>query len=95
MRKWPSHISLLLQTTENKMKNLIRYNNKTNKSRLFFKNKLFLLVHSTFAIMLAMDTLIKFAPALVATAFASIVLPVPGGPKSSIPFTGYQKETCW
>lgn len=29
---------------------------------------------------LDMDTLIKFAPASVATAFASMVLPVPGGP---------------
>ena len=32
--------------------------------------------------------LIKFAPASVATAFASIVLPVPGGPKSKIPLQG-------
>jgi hypothetical protein len=38
--------------------------------------------------MVDIDTLIKFAPVSVATAFASIVLPVPGGPKSSIPFKG-------
>jgi hypothetical protein len=37
--------------------------------------------------MVDIDTLIKFAPASVATAFASIVN-VPGGPKSSIPFKG-------
>jgi hypothetical protein len=45
--------------------------------------------------MLDIDILIKFAPASVATAFASIVLPAPGGPKSSIPFTGCQKEMHW
>ena len=31
----------------------------------------------------------KLAPASVATAFASIVLPVPGGPKSNIPLHGW------
>jgi hypothetical protein len=38
--------------------------------------------------MLDIDILIKFAPASVATAFASIVFPVPGGPKSNIPLQG-------
>lgn len=38
--------------------------------------------------MLDIDMLIKFAPASVATALASIVFPVPGGPKSSIPLQG-------
>lgn len=42
----------------------------------------------TFEVMLDMDIFMKFAPASVATAFASIVLPVPGGPKSSIPLQG-------
>lgn len=41
--------------------------------------------------MLDMDMLIKFAPASAATAFASIVLPVPGGPKSSIPLQGWKE----
>ena len=51
-------------------------------------------VNSTFDVMFDIDKLIMFAPASVATAFASIVLPVPGGPKSSIPFTGCQKAMC-
>lgn len=38
--------------------------------------------------------LIKFAPASVATAFASIVFPVPGGPKSNIPLQGYIQSNC-
>ena len=42
--------------------------------------------------MLDIDMLIKFAPASVATAFASIVLPVPGGPKSKIPLQGCKTE---
>jgi len=32
--------------------------------------------------------LMKLAPASVATALASIVFPVPGGPKSNIPLQG-------
>lgn len=47
----------------------------------------------TFEAMLDMDIFMKFAPASVATAFASIVLPVPGGPKSSIPLQGYIEST--
>lgn len=47
----------------------------------------------TFEVMLDMDIFMKFAPASVATAFASIVLPVPGGPKSSIPLQGYKEST--
>jgi hypothetical protein len=35
----------------------------------------------------AMDIAIKFAPDSVATAFASIVLPVPGGPNKRMPWT--------
>lgn len=35
--------------------------------------------------------LIKFAPASVASAFASRVFPVPGGPKSNIPLQGWQR----
>ena len=38
--------------------------------------------------MLDIDMLIKFAPASVATALASIVFPVPGGPNSNIPLQG-------
>lgn len=38
--------------------------------------------------MLDMEMLMKFAPASVATALASMVLPVPGGPKRSIPLQG-------
>jgi hypothetical protein len=44
--------------------------------------------------MLDMEMLMKFAPASVATAFASIVFPVPGGPKSNIPLQGYNKSNC-
>jgi len=40
-------------------------------------------------VMLDIEILMKFAPASVATAFASIVFPVPGGPKSNIPLQGY------
>lgn len=38
--------------------------------------------------MLDIEMLIKFAPASVATAFASIVFPVPGGPNKRIPLQG-------
>jgi hypothetical protein len=41
--------------------------------------------------MLDIDMLIKLAPASVATALASMVLPVPGGPKSNIPLHGWGK----
>mmetsp|Transcript_3966 Transcript_3966/g.12403 ORF Transcript_3966/g.12403 Transcript_3966/m.12403 type:complete len:317 (-) Transcript_3966:3376-4326(-) len=41
-----------------------------------------------FDAMLDMVTEMKLAPASVATAFASSVLPVPGGPKSSTPLQG-------
>jgi hypothetical protein len=41
--------------------------------------------------MLDIDMLMKLAPASVATALASIVLPVPGGPKSNIPLQGCNK----
>lgn len=47
--------------------------------------------NSTLDVMLDIDMLIKFAPASVATAFANIVLPVPGGPKSNIPLQGCQE----
>jgi hypothetical protein len=39
--------------------------------------------------MLDIEMFMKFAPASVASAFASIVFPVPGGPKSNIPLQGY------
>ena len=42
--------------------------------------------------MLDMEMLMKFAPASVATAFASIVLPVPGGPNNSIPLQGWKQK---
>jgi hypothetical protein len=38
--------------------------------------------------MLDMEILMKFAPASVATALASIVLPVPGGPNNRMPLHG-------
>lgn len=38
--------------------------------------------------MLDMEVLMKLAPASVATAFASIVFPVPGGPNKRIPLQG-------
>jgi hypothetical protein len=41
--------------------------------------------------MLDIDMFMKLAPASVATALASIVFPVPGGPKSSIPLHGWCK----
>ena len=46
---------------------------------------------NTFDVMVDIETLIKLAPASVATAFASIVLPVPGGPNSSTPLQGWEK----
>ena len=45
--------------------------------------------------MLDIEILIKFAPASVATAFASIVFPVPGGPNKSIPLHGCHKKADW
>lgn len=36
--------------------------------------------------------LMKFAPASVASALASSVLPVPGGPKSNIPLHGWKRK---
>lgn len=36
--------------------------------------------------------LIKFAPASVATAFASIVFPVPGGPNKRMPLQGCRNK---
>jgi hypothetical protein len=47
-----------------------------------------LLNGNTFEEMLDIDMFMKFAPASVATAFASIVFPVPGGPNSNIPLHG-------
>jgi hypothetical protein len=44
---------------------------------------------STFEEMLDIDMFMKLAPASVATALASIVFPVPGGPKSKIPLHGW------
>jgi hypothetical protein len=43
---------------------------------------------NTLEVMLDIDMLIKLAPASV----ASIVLPVPGGPKSNIPLQGCRKQ---
>mmetsp|Transcript_3840 Transcript_3840/g.5362 ORF Transcript_3840/g.5362 Transcript_3840/m.5362 type:complete len:312 (-) Transcript_3840:1683-2618(-) len=42
-----------------------------------------------FDAIVAIDTLIKFAMHCVAIAFASIVFPVPGGPKRRIPLQGF------
>jgi len=41
--------------------------------------------------MLDIDMFMKLAPASVATALASIVFPVPGGPKSKIPLHGWYR----
>jgi len=49
----------------------------------------------TFEVMLDIEILMKFAPASVATAFASIVFPVPGGPNNSIPFVGCIKHQIY
>lgn len=46
----------------------------------------------TLDVMLDMEMLMKFAPASVATAFASIVLPVPGGPNNSMPLQGWKQK---
>lgn len=43
--------------------------------------------------MLDMDIFMKLAPASVATALASIVFPVPGGPKRRIPLHGCNWNT--
>lgn len=45
----------------------------------------------TFEEMLDIDMFMKLAPASVATALASIVFPVPGGPKSKIPLHGWYR----
>jgi hypothetical protein len=45
----------------------------------------------TLEAMLDIDMLMKLAPASVATALASMVFPVPGGPKSNIPLHGWCK----
>ncbi len=45
-------------------------------------------IQSTFEVMVEPVMLMKLAPASVATAFASRVLPVPGGPNSSTPLQG-------
>ena len=45
----------------------------------------------TLDVMLDIEMLMKFAPASVAIALASIVLPVPGGPNSRIPLQGCAK----
>ena len=44
---------------------------------------------STFEEILDIDMFMKLAPASVATALASIVFPVPGGPNSKIPLHGW------
>lgn len=50
----------------------------------------------TLDVMLDIEMLMKFAPASVATAFASMVFPVPGGPNRSMPLQGWiQKELKW
>lgn len=49
-------------------------------------------VLNTLEVMLDIDMLMKFAPASVATALASIVFPVPGGPNKSIPLQGCMRE---
>lgn len=46
----------------------------------------------TLDVMLDIEILMKFAPASVATAFASIVFPVPGGPNKSIPLHGCKSK---
>ena len=48
-------------------------------------------MRKTFEAMLDIDMLMKLAPASVATALASMVFPVPGGPKSNIPLHGWCK----
>jgi len=45
----------------------------------------------TLDVILDIEMLMKFAPASVAIAFASIVLPVPGGPNNRIPLHGCTK----
>lgn len=47
----------------------------------------------TLEVIVDMEMLMKFAPASVATAFASMVLPVPGGPNSSKPLQGCRQKT--
>lgn len=42
--------------------------------------------------MLDAEMLMKFAPASVATALASMVFPVPGGPNKSIPLQGWKMK---
>ncbi|GMP70388.1 hypothetical protein CsSME_00029260 [Camellia sinensis var. sinensis] len=54
-----------------------------NKARTFFSSS-----PNHFEVMVDIETLMKLAPASLAMAFASIVFPVPGGPKSNIPLQG-------
>ncbi|BAT94270.1 hypothetical protein VIGAN_08085300 [Vigna angularis var. angularis] len=51
-----------------------------NRARTFFSSS-----PNHFEVMVDIETLMKLAPASFAIAFASIVFPVPGGPKSNIP----------
>ncbi|CAL9008647.1 unnamed protein product [Prunus brigantina] len=54
-----------------------------NRARSFFSSS-----PNHFQVMVDIETLIKLAPASFAMAFASIVFPVPGGPKSNMPLQG-------
>ena len=58
--------------------------NKMIRERLKYTHE----ANLTFDVILDMEMLMKFAPASVATAFASIVLPVPGGPNNKMPLHG-------
>jgi len=49
----------------------------------------------TLDVMLDIEIFMKFAPASVATAFASIVFPVPGGPNKRMPLQGYTKDKLY
>ena len=63
-----------------------------NERKIQSRAKQFKFATNTLDVMLDIEMLIKFAPASVATAFASIVFPVPGGPKSNIPLQGYTQS---
>ncbi|BAU00607.1 hypothetical protein VIGAN_10221600, partial [Vigna angularis var. angularis] len=59
---------------------------RVNKARTFFSSS-----PNHLEVTVDMDTLMKLAPASFAMAFASIVFPVPGGPKSNIPLQGFRR----
>lgn len=90
-RKQLLHTSHPHQTTAERRKEFVKQRARSSKPQLYTKmsRSIIIIFPLTFDVMLDMEMLIKFAPASVATAFASIVLPVPGGPNNRMPLHGF------